>query len=992
MKQDEPHRPHPVRDLVFEYLERAEEEGSAVLEELCAREPLHAEALRARIGVLHGAGLSEASADAPPETLGTFRLLEPIGGGGMGVVYRARDEQLGREVAVKVVRPGELLFPGARVRFQREVESVARLSHPGIVPVFSAGEERGIPYFAMERVDGCTLGEALRVLVEDGRRTADLMGEDLGRAVERASGSSDGATRDVPLFAGSWSDACARVVQRIAEALAHAHGQGILHRDVKPSNVMVTSEGRVMLLDFGLSSNEGVDRITRTGSALGSLPYMSPEQLEGDWDQLDRRSDVYSLGVTLYELLTLRLPFDAPSADRIRSAILDGRSRAAREVNPRIPWEIDTVTSVAMEPEPQRRYASCEAFGSDLAAALDGRPIAARRSSTWHRAQRWARRRPAAAALVALSAAVSIGGPLAFGFQERRARLDAEAQGRIIRDQRADLADRNDELASALAALEEALDEAREQRDKAIAEEGRAGRNLDRAMRAVEGFLTRIGDEDLRDVPLVHELRARVLEEALAFYSELLQDQETSPGLRLETARAARRVGDVLAMLDRGDDAEEAFGRAIDLLVELAKERPEDGAVAVELMGTRRMLVVLLRAQARHVEAERELRRALAIAEGQAQDPALHTLRMKLGVSHGATLRELGRLNAARDAVTAVLGELEEAHAANEDDPSMIGDLAQAHLELGALAGFDVAVQQQQGRSADDAFARSRLHYERALEILSAAVERDPDDTAFRRDRSRALTNLANILMGQPALEDAAMLGDEGVAAARELTEDYPRVPTYVEDLGVALGVQGALSLVTGRVEDGIAAFDEAEDVLRELIRLQPDRPDALGRLAQSQFFCGQYLWQPTGDHDGALDRFAAAIENYGLVLERAPGLLRRRLELQLAHEYSMKIHLNRDEIGAGIEHALAWADLAEVPLHRRRAAHWLGQCAIDAEASPSLGSDERTELVALLDARAAEVVQSLLDGGANAETLRADPLLETLRDRPESTAVLWGE
>ncbi|MEM6673210.1 MAG: serine/threonine-protein kinase [Planctomycetota bacterium] len=998
MTNDDDQPARTVRDLVFEYLERVEEEGHGVLDELCAREPAHADALRARVGVLHGTGLSETTAGAtePPQTLGPFRLLEPIGGGGMGVVYRALDEQLGREVAVKVVRPGELLFPNARARFQREVESVARLSHPGIVPVFSAGEERGIPYFAMERVDGCTLGEALRVLVDDGRGATDLAGADLGRAVERATGADEGAARDVPLFAGSWTDACARVVHLVAEALAHAHAQGILHRDVKPSNVMVTPAGRVMLLDFGLSSNEGIERITRTGSALGSLPYMSPEQLEGDWEQLDHRSDVYSLGVTLYELLTLRLPFDAPSVERIRAAIAEGRRRPVRDLTPRVPWEFDTVTAVAMEPEPRRRYATCEAFAADLAAALDGRPIAARRSSAWHRARRWTRRRPAAAALVALTALVVIGGPLAFGFQQRKARLAAEAQGRIISGQRAELADKNTELAdtngelaTTLDALQDALDEARDQRDAAIQQEGRAGRNLDRAMRAVEGFLTRIGDEDLRDVPLVHELRGRVLEEALAFYTELLQDQQDDPALRLEAARAARRVGDVQAMLDRNDEAETSLRRAIELLVELQLERPDDVTVAVELVGTRRILVVLHRVRARHAEAERELRRALAIADGSLQDPALNAMRRKLGVSLGATLRELGRYDEARDAVFEVLDELEDAYAANEDDESATGDLAQAHLELGALAAFAIAVDQQRGGSGADAVELSRLHYERAVEVLNAAHERDPEDTVFRRDRARALMNLANILIAVPVPEDAQMLSAEGVAAARELAEDYPGVPTYVEDLGVALGIQGAALMFVGQPGDGVASFEEAEDVFLELVRLQSGRPNARGRLAQAQFFQGQYLWQPTGDQEGALDRLAAAIENYEIALEMEPGLTRRRLELQLAHEYSMKIHLLQDEIGAAVEHVLQWADLAKDPLHRRRAAHWLVQCAIDAEASPSLDEEESADVAGLLDERAAEVVQSLLDDGATANALRGDPLFEDLQTRPVAAAPL---
>src|SRR5690606_32092732 len=213
-----------------------------------------------------------------PERLGDFRLLERLGGGGMGVVYRAEQVSLRREVALKLVRPDQLYFPGTRERFRREVAIVAGLSHPGIVPVYAFGEEDGLPFFAMEYVRGATLAETLDAL--RGGTFGPAGGEAIAAAIAARSASADDGAASA-MFEGAWEQICTRIAREIAEALEHAHRRGVVHRDVKPSNVMVTSSGRVMLLDFGLSSTSGSERITRSGSVLGSLAYMAPEQLRG---------------------------------------------------------------------------------------------------------------------------------------------------------------------------------------------------------------------------------------------------------------------------------------------------------------------------------------------------------------------------------------------------------------------------------------------------------------------------------------------------------------------------------------------------------------------------------------------------------------------------------------------------------------------------------------------------------------------------------------
>jgi serine/threonine protein kinase len=217
-----------LRHLVAQCLDLLESRGEAAIDELCRAHPRQESELRRRIEGLRAVGLIEPhgspAREEIPERLGEFRLLSRLGGGGMGVVYVARQEPLGREVALKLIRPEQLFFPGARERFRREIETIARLQHPGIVPVHTVGEEKGIPYFAMERVIGCTLADAMDRLRE--RDPASLDGSDLARAIAACTPAAD--EKDSGLgaswaFTGSYVDACLHMIRQAAEALEHAH-------------------------------------------------------------------------------------------------------------------------------------------------------------------------------------------------------------------------------------------------------------------------------------------------------------------------------------------------------------------------------------------------------------------------------------------------------------------------------------------------------------------------------------------------------------------------------------------------------------------------------------------------------------------------------------------------------------------------------------------------------------------------------------------------
>lgn len=304
-------------------------------------------------------------APLPWETLGAYRLLERIGEGGMGVVFLAEESALGRQVALKVLRPELAGSAVAAERFRREARAVAQLRHPNIVTLFSAGEERGVRYLAMEHVQGASL--------------ADMF----------ASGALQATS--IPQRV--------RWTLQIARALHCAHEQGVVHRDVKPSNIRVAAPERALILDFGLARTLESGDASLTESFAGSPKYAAPEQIARS-SGVDARSDVYSLGVTLYQLICGRAPFEGGSMEQLFHRILTADPPPLRQLAPQAPRDLEIVVHKAMERDPARRYASAAEFADDLEALLELRPIRGRPPGAFERALRAARRNPALTATV----------------------------------------------------------------------------------------------------------------------------------------------------------------------------------------------------------------------------------------------------------------------------------------------------------------------------------------------------------------------------------------------------------------------------------------------------------------------------------------------------------------------------------------------------------------------------------------------------------------
>lgn len=408
--------------LLFECLERLEADGPGVLESMCAEHPEHARELREGVERLAAMGLiSNDLQPAPasfPDRLDEYRLIRKIGSGGMGVVFLAEHDGGASRVALKAIRPDRVYYQEEVARFRREFEAIAQLRHPGIVTVIKVGQDREIPYFVMEWLEGASLSEVLERFV--GRRPHELTGADMWKAVcdlHARSVSQDGAPDDaavhsaVPseipeLFRGTWCDAAIRVAREVADALHYSHKRGILHRDVKPSNIWITPAGRTVLIDFGLARPTDTTRLTRTGAQLGSLLYMSPEQVTGAKD-IDERADVYSLGVTFYETLAFRNPFEGSTAEMTVRRIVESDTRAPRSWNSGIPRDVQTVCMTAMNRDVDRRYRDARELSSDLGNLLEHRPIIARRPGWILRLRRWTERHPARAVGVLLLAAIA---------------------------------------------------------------------------------------------------------------------------------------------------------------------------------------------------------------------------------------------------------------------------------------------------------------------------------------------------------------------------------------------------------------------------------------------------------------------------------------------------------------------------------------------------------------------------------------------------------
>ncbi len=460
--------------------------------------------------------------------------------GGLGLVYQARDEEFGRTVALKEMQEICADHAGSRARFLFEAEVTGNLEHPGIVPVYGLGSyPDGRPFYAMRFIHGASLEQEIKCFHE-----ADRPGRDPS---ERAL-ALRGLLRQ-------FVDVC--------NAVAYAQSRGVVHRDLKPANVMLGKFGETLVVDWGLARlyreddepGEGETirpasasdmMMTMKGAVVGTPTYMPPEQALGEHDRIGPPSDVYSLGATLYQLLTGQGPFTGTTLEDVLDKVVRGDCPPAQQVKPDVPAALQAVCRKAMSPRPEDRYPTARALAEEVERWLADEPVTAYPEPFMARAGRWVKRRKTLVAGVAallLTAVVFLG---IIAVIEDRARRRSEKE-------QADTA-RQYERAEALRRL--------------------AHGNLGRAMRAVDEMLTRLADERLNNVPNFDEERREVLQQALTLYGELLEDNDADPEVRLETARSHVRMGDIHKLLDEDAQAHGNYDRAIELLTSLTADHP----------------------------------------------------------------------------------------------------------------------------------------------------------------------------------------------------------------------------------------------------------------------------------------------------------------------------------------------------------------------------------------------------------------------------------
>ncbi|MFO7905133.1 MAG: protein kinase domain-containing protein [Planctomycetota bacterium] len=350
--------------------------------------------------------------EAKGRWLGDFEIIREIGRGGMGIVYQARQVSLNREVALKVLSGGLGLTSSAVQRFKHEAEAAARLHHTHIVPIYATGEENGIHYYAMELVEGPSLKQVIERLrrgsapaieetspVEDGCECSDAVLPAWGietAAYDQAaletgtSGVTDNSSLDES--SSTYFENIAGMVADLADALEHAHTRSIIHRDIKPSNVMLAAEDRLTIADFGLARIVDQPNVTITGEFLGTPMYMSPEQVAAGRVPIDHRTDIYSLGATLYELLTLRPPFLGQQREQVIAQVLQKDAKPPRKLNKRLPVDLQTICLKAMEKDPDRRYQTAAHMAEDLRRYVRGQVIHAQRPTLRRRITKFIRR------------------------------------------------------------------------------------------------------------------------------------------------------------------------------------------------------------------------------------------------------------------------------------------------------------------------------------------------------------------------------------------------------------------------------------------------------------------------------------------------------------------------------------------------------------------------------------------------------------------------